>query len=197
MPEAGVQTFWLLKGGIFIWPILLLSVLGLYFLLDRMIHFWAVIPKLKNSVIKIIAGEAKKPAGYFAGALASSILEGNFDEDLLKIAIRKDIAEAEKFVNGLGIIAQTSPLLGLLGTVTGMIQVFQRIQETTGQPNPSILAGGIWEALITTAVGLTVAIPALVGALYFNNRIGRLEIFLHEELTKVMKRSKPGGESSR
>ena len=190
------NMLWLLKGGVFIWPILLLSIIGLYFLLDRLIHFWVVIPGIKKSVEKIVDGTEAEPVGHFAHALVDSFKVGRLDEDLLRIAIQKDIADSEKFINGLGIISQVSPLLGLLGTVTGMIQVFQRIQEQTGQPNPSMLAGGIWEALITTAVGLTVAIPALVGALYFNNRIARFEFFLHENLTKVMKREKSGGDSS-
>ncbi|MCK4719355.1 MotA/TolQ/ExbB proton channel family protein [bacterium] len=193
MSGSDIQVLWLLKGGVFIWPILLLSVLGLYFLLDRMIHFWITIPRIKASVENILNGAKSEPAGHFAKALTDSLNQNNLDKDLLEIEIEKDLGDAERYVNGLGIISQVAPLLGLLGTVTGMIQAFQRIQDLAGQVNPSILAGGIWEALITTAVGMTVAIPALVGALYFNSRIKGLEIYLHGALTRILKQSQPGG----
>jgi biopolymer transport protein ExbB len=193
MSGSDTQVLWLLKGGVFIWPILILSVLGLYFLLDRMIHFWITIPRIKASVENILNGAKSEPVGHFAKALTDSLNQNKLDKDLLEIEIEKDLGEAERYVNGLGIISQIAPLLGLLGTVTGMIQAFQRIQDLAGQVNPSILAGGIWEALITTAVGMTVAIPALVGALYFNSRIKGLEIYLHGALTRILKQSQPGG----
>ncbi len=196
MSGSDIQVLWLLKGGIFIWPILLLSVLGLYFLLDRMIHFWITIPRIKASVENILNGVKSEPVGHFAKALTDSLKKNNLDKDLLEIAIEKDLGESERYVNGLGIISQVAPLLGLLGTVTGMIEAFQRIQDLAGQVNPAILAGGIWEALITTAVGMTVAIPALVGALYFNSRIKSLEIYLHGALTRILKQSRPGGAGS-
>ena len=79
------------------------------------------------------------------------------------------------------------PLLGLLGTVTGMIAAFQRIQDLQGQVDPALLAGGIWEALITTAVGMMVAIPALVAYLHFRNRVHRWENYLRSSVTHAVK----------
>ena len=68
-------------------------------------------------------------------------------------------------------IAAISPLMGLLGTVIGMVQAFNQVAEFKGQVNPSLLAGGIWEALLTTATGLAVAIPVLVMLHYFERKI--------------------------
>ena len=71
------------------------------------------------------------------------------------------IRDLESWLRGLSAIAHLSPLLGLLGTVTGMIAAFMRLEEAGSRVDPSILSGGIWEALLTTAFGLTVAIPAM------------------------------------
>ena len=76
----------------------------------------------------------------------------------------EDFAKMNSMIRILELIAMISPLLGLLGTVTGMIQSFQELEMAEGAANASVLAGGIWQALLTTAAGLVVAIPAAVGA---------------------------------
>ena len=91
------------------------------------------------------------------------------------------IQDLEKNIDVLGIIAHVAPLLGLLGTVTGMIRAFMRIEELTGRVNASVLAGGIWEALLTTAFGLMVAIPSFVMYHYFNRRIDDYALILEKE----------------
>ena len=171
---------WFAKGGFFMWPILVCSVIALWFLVDRAIYFWLRIPRINAGLMLICRGidEGKSQPGHLAPALQKALGDGQGDSDLLELALEQDMIDAERRLSGLSVIAQIAPLLGLLGTVTGMIQVFQQIQDLQGQVNPSILAGGIWEALITTAAGLTVAIPAMIGYLYFFTRIGRWENYL-------------------
>jgi biopolymer transport protein ExbB len=83
------------------------------------------------------------------------------------------LQELEKNVDILGIVAHVAPLLGLLGTVTGMIRAFMKIEELAGQVSASALAGGIWEALLTTAFGLMVAIPSFIMYHWFNRKIDK------------------------
>lgn len=83
----------------------------------------------------------------------------------------------------LDLVAQLAPLLGLLGTVLGMIQAFQSLQEAAENVDPSLLAGGIWVALLTTAAGLVVAIPAMIAAVWFEERIEKERSMLEVLLT--------------
>jgi biopolymer transport protein ExbB len=95
------------------------------------------------------------------------------------------VHELERYLNTLGTIAAIAPLLGLLGTVVGMIKVFAQIMAQ-GTGNASALAGGISEALITTAAGLAVAIPALTMHRYFTGRIDAIVVGLEQETIKLM-----------
>lgn len=83
----------------------------------------------------------------------------------------KEVRELERYLPALATVANIAPLLGLLGTVTGMIKAFMVIQELGGKVNGAVLAGGIWEALLTTALGLAVALPTLVAYNYFVSRV--------------------------
>lgn len=95
------------------------------------------------------------------------------------------VHELERYLNTLGTVAAITPLLGLLGTVIGMIKVFTAIQlEGTG--NAAVLAGGISEALITTAAGLTVAIPSLFFYRFFQRRVDELVIYMEQEAIKLV-----------
>ena len=180
---------WIAKGGIFIWPILACSVLMIWFIADRLLHFMKVIPRINASLDAVCqrGGPKAAPLGNLATQLAGGLSQGEIDSDLIELALEQDLIDAERRLNGLSVIAQVSPLLGLLGTVTGMIAAFQRIQDLQGQVDPSLLAGGIWEALVTTAVGLMVAIPALVAYLYFRNRVARWENFLRSSVTHALR----------
>jgi biopolymer transport protein ExbB len=98
---------------------------------------------------------------------------------------RQVVHELERYLNTLGTIASIAPLLGLLGTVIGMIKVFAAIM-TAGVGNPTVLAGGISEALITTAAGLSVAIPSLMFHRYFGGKVDRLVIKMEEQALKMV-----------
>jgi len=98
---------------------------------------------------------------------------------------RHVVHELERFLNTLGTIASVAPLLGLLGTVVGMISVFSAI-TTHGVGDPATLAGGISQALITTAAGLTVGIPALMFYRYFRGRVDELVVIMEQESLKLV-----------
>jgi biopolymer transport protein ExbB len=98
---------------------------------------------------------------------------------------RQVVAELERYLNTLGTIASVTPLLGLLGTVIGMIDVFTVIMDA-GVGNPGVLAGGISKALITTAAGLSVAIPTLMFHRYFNSKVSKLAIAMEEQALKLV-----------
>jgi biopolymer transport protein ExbB len=98
---------------------------------------------------------------------------------------RHVVHELERYLNTLGTIAAISPLLGLLGTVIGMIQVFSTI-TTQGVGNPAALAGGISQALITTAAGMSVAIPALMAYRYFRGKVNMLVIRMEQQALRMV-----------
>ena len=106
-------------------------------------------------------------------------------KDSIEDTGRHVVHELERYLDTLGTIAAISPLLGLLGTVIGMVKVFTAIM-THGVGDPAVLAGGIAEALITTAAGLTVAIPALIGYRYYRNRVDSLVVDMEKEAIKLV-----------
>ncbi len=121
--------------------------------------------------------------------LAAGLVNMQHEREVMKEAIeesgRQVVLELERFLNTLGTIASITPLLGLLGTVIGMIKVFAAI-TAQGVGNPTVLAGGISEALITTAAGLSVAIPSLMFYRYFRGRVDMLVIRMEEEALKLV-----------
>ena len=121
--------------------------------------------------------------------LAVGIVNANQDRAIMKDSIedtgRHVVIRLEKFLNTLGTIAAISPLLGLLGTVVGMIQVFS-VMTSVGVGDPGQLAGGISKALITTAAGITVAIPSLFFYRYFRGRVDELVIDMEQEALKLV-----------
>lgn len=121
--------------------------------------------------------------------LAAGLANAYHGRDVMKESIQEAashvVHELERYLNTLGTIAAVAPLLGLLGTVVGMIKVFAEIMAQ-GTGNASALAGGISEALITTAAGLAVAIPALVMHRYFIGRIDAIVVDLEQETIKLV-----------
>ncbi|MEL0586260.1 MAG: MotA/TolQ/ExbB proton channel family protein [Candidatus Thiodiazotropha sp. (ex. Lucinoma kazani)] len=121
--------------------------------------------------------------------LAAGLINRDHNKEVMKEAIeevgRQVVHELERYLNTLGTIASISPLLGLLGTVIGMIKVFSVI-VTAGVGDPGVLAGGISEALITTAAGLSVAIPSLMFHRYFSGLIDRLVMGMEEQALKLV-----------
>jgi len=98
---------------------------------------------------------------------------------------RRDLAEARRGLGALDLIAVIAPLMGLLGTVLGMIVAFQTLQEAGARADPAALAGGIWEALLTTAAGMGVAIPAALAEGWFEGAISRAEAEMEDLATRI------------
>jgi biopolymer transport protein ExbB len=101
-------------------------------------------------------------------------------EETLSEVGQEEINKQNKYIRGLEVIASITPLLGLLGTVIGMVQAFNKVAEHEGIVDPSLLAGGIWEALLTTAAGLSVAIPTMVMLHFFNRRTENITFYLEK-----------------
>ena len=121
--------------------------------------------------------------------IAAGLLNRSQERDAMKASIEEvggHVAhELERYLNALGTIAAVTPLLGLLGTVVGMISVFTNI-TTVGVGNPAQLAGGISQALITTAGGLCVAIPSLMFYRYFRGKVDGLVVNMEKESLKLV-----------
>ena len=181
-------------------PILLCSVAAVAIIVER---FWSLQSK-KIAPLNLVAQvwqwyksdsldenridalSANSPLGRF---LAAGLINRKYPREVMKESIedtgRQVVHELERFLNTLGTIAAITPLLGLLGTVIGMIKVFTAIM-THGVGNPSVLAGGISEALITTAAGLFVAIPTLIFYRYFRGKVDALVLKMEEEALKIV-----------
>ncbi|MFC1750385.1 MotA/TolQ/ExbB proton channel family protein [Pseudomonadota bacterium] len=188
------------SGGWLMAPIILCSVVALAIIGER---FWAlqrskICPKhllaqiwswiksdeLDNTRIKQL--QAGSALGRVLGA---GLINRHHDRTVMKEAIeetgRQVLVELERFLNTLGTIAQITPLLGLLGTVVGMIKVFTAL-NIEGVGNATALAGGISEALLTTAAGLAVAIPSLMAYRYFQRKVDELVISMEQESIKLV-----------
>ena len=177
-----------LLGGYVMWPILLCSIIAVYIIIERFL----VLKKAKANVsqfmlnLKVLlrkndirsaidlCDNVKAPVSRI---LKQGILRYNRGHQVIREAIEnagsEEIYKLEKGLSILATIAGIAPLLGFFGTVTGIIQAFQMIQNAGGVVNAGDLAGGIWEALLTTAFGLFVGIPAYFFYNYFVNRIKR------------------------
>ena len=187
-------------GGWLMLPILLCSVIALAIIGER---FWSLQHKritpatlvsqvwqwyksdsLTDQNIQVLANNS--PLGR---VLAAGLMNRHHPREIMKESIedtgRQVVVELERYLNTLGTIASITPLLGLLGTVIGMIKVFAAI-TAHGVGNPSVLAGGISEALITTAAGLSVAIPSLIFYRYFRGKVDELVIKMEEESLKIV-----------
>ncbi|HEB99743.1 MAG TPA: MotA/TolQ/ExbB proton channel family protein [Thiotrichales bacterium] len=187
-------------GGWLMLPIIACSVVALAIIGERlwMLRLRRVLPNrlvaevwgwVRNNELdagKIQALRAGSPLGRI---LAAGLINLRHDREIMKEAIedtgRHVVLELERYLNTLGTIAAITPLLGLLGTVIGMIKVFAAI-TTEGVGNPGVLAGGISEALITTAAGLSVAIPSLMFYRYFRGRVDMLVVRMEEEAMKMV-----------
>lgn len=147
--------------------------------LSRQVWEWVSKNQLNHSHIESL--HQGSPLGEI---LAAGLVNRHRQREILKESIedagRQVVHDLERFLNSLGTIAAISPLLGLLGTVIGMVKVFAAI-TTHGVGDPAVLAGGISEALITTAAGLTVAIPSLIGYRYLNGKVDALAVQMEKE----------------
>ncbi len=169
------------------YPILLCSLAGVAILIDKWIQYRKILRELEIPPEDILKNRIKPN-------LLGPILEGlknNCDEKEMSIIGTKQVRRIEKGLSWLGLIATIAPLLGLTGTVTGMIRAFTVISQSPSV-NPSMLAGGIWEALITTAAGLLVAIPIHIGHHYLEKQADEIAFGMEEMITVLQARVRHG-----
>lgn len=179
----------LMRGGWLMIPIGLLSILAVYIFVERLL----VLRRAKTNPQRFMqqVGTYVR-AGDIAGAIAfcqghdtpiSRILIQGLErlgrpiteiQDAIQAAGKNEAYNLESRTDGLASVAAIAPMVGFLGTVTGMIAAFQQVQALEGAASPAALASGIWEALVTTAFGLAVGIVALFAYNFLVNRIGRL-----------------------
>ncbi len=187
-------------GGWLMVPILLCSVIAMAIVAERFwtlqrrritpgdlvvqVWQWAKSGNLNDDRIRAL--RKSSPLGRI---LAAGMVNRDTSRAMMKEGIeevgRHVVHDLDRYLNTLGTIASITPLLGLLGTVIGMIKVFAVI-TTQGVGNPGVLAGGISEALITTAAGLTVAIPALMFHRYFRGHVDELVVTMEQEALKMV-----------
>ncbi len=108
-------------------------------------------------------------------------------ETVLVHSVEEEVRELSRYLQALATIGNIAPLLGLLGTVTGMIKAFMAIQELGGKVDASVLAGGIWEAMLTTAAGLFVALPVMVAHSYLTSQVDCYEARLQDGVVRLFK----------
>lgn len=190
------------KGGVLVIPILLCSVFALAVFVERLIRFTRMrsrgaglaekiivfLNKGKDKEAMAVAMESNSPMGR---VLARAIDVKDHDRETIETvmvhATEEQVRDLSSYVQALATIGNIAPLLGLLGTVIGMIKAFMVIQQMGGKVNAAVLAGGIWEAMLTTALGLAVALPTMVAHSYLIARIDKYEARLQEGAVAFMK----------
>ncbi len=188
------------SGGWVMGPLLLCSVVATAIVAER---FWAlrkqrICPRNlveqiwqwakagQMDVMRISSLRGSSPLGR---VLAAGLMNRHYSREVMKESIeeagRHVVLELERYLNTLGTIASISPLLGLLGTVLGMIKIFTAI-SAVGVGSPTEMAGGLSEALITTVTGLVVAIPSLMFYRHFQRRVDELVSTMEQEAIKMV-----------
>ena len=190
------------KGGVLVCPIILCSVVALAIFVERIIAFaririrgYGLVKEVaqhvrngKSAKALELARESESPMGR---VLADAIEVADQNSETLETVIinstGKEIRELSRYLQALATIGNIAPLLGLLGTVVGMIKAFMVIQQMGGKVNAAVLAGGIWEAMLTTALGLSVALPAMVAHSYLIARVDDYETQLQDGTVTFIK----------
>jgi len=188
------------SGGWLMVPILLCSIVAAAICVERLwtlqrsrivpknlvAQIWSAVKTEDLDTQKLRELRTSSPLGQVLAAGVSNAKRGR---DVMKEAMEEAASQVshdmERYLTSLGIIASISPLLGLLGTVVGMIKVFTALM-LEGAGNANVLAGGISQALITTAAGLSVAIPALMFHRFFLRRIDELVVTMEQEAGKLV-----------
>jgi biopolymer transport protein ExbB len=188
------------SGGWMMWPLIICSVGAMAIIAER---FWTlrksrIIPddlvvqvwKLhKDNKLDDVTLRRLKTSSPLGRIIASGVSNSAHGREVMKESIedvgRQVTHDLERFLDALGLIAEVSPLLGLLGTVFGMIEIFSQLMQH-GAGDPTVLAGGISVALITTATGLSVAIPSLIFHRYFLRLVDEYVISMEMEALRLI-----------
>ncbi|NOY57785.1 MAG: MotA/TolQ/ExbB proton channel family protein [Calditrichaeota bacterium] len=191
----------MIKGGIMMIPIALCSIIALAILIERLVSLRKIrinartfVLQVKNMLLRKQVNEAimlcKQTPGPIAGITKAGLMKRAHPREEIKDAIegaaKAEVFHLERYLGVLGTLAAITPLIGFLGTVTGMIKAFMQIQSLGGNVDSSVLAGGIWEALITTAAGLSVGIPTLIVYNWLQAKVERHVFEMQESSNELL-----------
>ncbi|MGD9938913.1 MAG: MotA/TolQ/ExbB proton channel family protein [Clostridia bacterium] len=189
------------KGGIVLWVIMALSVVGAAIIIERILYFRRIsvdedklFQRIKASVEKGHFDEAMSICDNNLSPLSALIKVGiehrEYPElaqkEVLKDAANQEVPKLERNVSALGTIAHIAPLLGLLGTVTGTMEAFGVLGRFGAVADPSILAKGVSEALVTTVAGIVVAVPAVIFYNYLVTKVNLILIKMENQVTALI-----------
>ena len=193
----------LAKGGPVMFILLGFSIFAFAIIFIKLIQFFAaalsrtnkieeILTKLNGSNAKKLLTDIQKIKNPLARIIEVVIITKNdrrFDKESREAEISRiisqEIRNLENCLGGLEVVASISPLLGLFGTVLGMIKAFLNLEKAGSQIDPALLAGGIWEALLTTAFGLAIAIPALAAYHLFENKISNTRDKINDTVVRT------------
>lgn len=200
------------KGGVLVIPILICSILALAIFIERMFFFTRhkicgnglieeVVALLGQKKDAQAHGLLEKDATPMGRILANAMEVKDYERETLETVINNATDEEVRHLSTrlqlLATIGNITPLLGLLGTVLGMIKAFMTIQQMGGKVNAAVLAGGIWEAMLTTAFGLSVALPAMVAHSYLTGKVDRYAAQFQSGSVKFIKALTTNGNGNR
>jgi biopolymer transport protein ExbB len=192
------------KGGPVMAIILLLSVYVAAVILFKLYQFWRlgafsngfIVPLLESVEDKKmteaarIAGNQRNPVARVIETAIRCVVGRPMSDDkkvrTIEASGAKELRVLESHLRGLEMVANIAPLLGLLGTVIGMVKAFAGINQIGSRVDPSVLAGGIWEALLTTVAGLAVAIPALAAHYYIEGRVEKVRAVAKDAVSYIL-----------
>lgn len=206
MPVSAVESSalpaWFLAGGPAMWLLAVLSVVSLAVLLSKVVQFLRVkplaTPAADAALSALAAGDRQAAQGALAspatpadrliasalGLARPGVTAVQWQEEVLRQA-RAELEALRGGLRLLEVVGTLAPLIGLLGTVFGMINAFQQLEMAGSQVDPALLSGGIWEALLTTAAGLVVAIPALAAFHWCDRTIEQCRHTMEDRLARL------------
>ncbi|MBN1413199.1 MAG: MotA/TolQ/ExbB proton channel family protein [Spirochaetales bacterium] len=200
-----------LKGGLLMFPLLLCSLASIAVMVNRGLVYWfnrknaANLTALENIFDKRISDSLFPAAGKISGsvrlliecALNNRHLSTNLLEKKISHTGSLELKRLARFLHLLELIGRISPMIGLLGTILGLTGTFQSVSALKQAANPSILANGIWEALITTVAGLFVGIPALIFHHFYENTVNNTAFDMKQYAEKTVQLLKEDGTDDR
>ena len=191
------------KGGPVMIILLGFSVFAFAIIFVKLIQFFSAALSSTNKIEKILSKlsstnpknllneiqQIKNPMARIIEVVIITKKDRRFDKESREAEISRiisiEIRNLENYLGGLEVVASISPLLGLFGTVLGMIKAFLNLEKAGSQIDPALLAGGIWEALLTTAFGLAIAIPALTAYHLFENKISNTRDKINDTVVRT------------
>ncbi len=181
-----------MKGGAFMYPLLFLSILSLIIILERIIYFAMRTYRFSQTLDGEVSEKSNNPLQRVIFFYKSDLTKG--EEHCLNVSTREAARQLRHHERGLKLLATIgaiSPLIGLLGTVWGMVKAFAKMASMGESVSPADFADGIWTGLLTTVAGLLVAIPAVTASRIFESKVDRLNHDFNELFSHLKERHFP------